>query len=75
MHHHTRGCLASNQGTEAGTHLGQTQVLESICEFAGNKGEGKDCFLEGIPGLLKGKSSQENEEMTTESGCSEFPTN
>ena len=37
---HTR-LPASNQGTEAGTHLGQTQVLESICELAGNEGEGK----------------------------------
>ena len=40
---HTR-LPARNQGTEAGTHLGQTQVLESICEFAGNEGEGKDLF-------------------------------
>ena len=71
---HTR-LPASNQGTEAGTHLRQTQVLESTCELAGDKGEGNSfLFLEGIPGLLKGKSSQENEEMTIESGCSEFPT-
>ena len=35
------GLPASNQGTEAGTHLGQTQVLESTCELAGNEGEGK----------------------------------
>ena len=37
---HTR-LPASNQGTEAGTQLGQTQVLESTCELAGNEGEGK----------------------------------
>ena len=37
---HTR-LPASNQGTEAGTHLRPTQVLESTCELAGNKGEGK----------------------------------
>lgn len=28
----------------------------------------KDLFLEGIPGLLKGKSTQENEEAARESG-------
>ena len=37
---HTR-LPASNQGTEAGTHLRPTQVLESTCELAGDKGEGK----------------------------------